>query len=188
MLEENSEKTFDALVTWVQSQLSPGALDETTEQAIRDATMLWLTEEHLLLPPFASPDGKKPHDLRPTTPRDWESFPRGPVGTFQYQVRLLEDPRPPSGSERGPGAAARAGPAHSDRHELRRVLPRPPGAGRPRRESRPSPLSGAFVRAPPRRSRAEPGRAIASYLTRAMGPHGSQRTRQAPQDRTRSSR
>ena len=85
MLEENSEKTFDALVTWVQSQLSPGALDETTEQAIRDATMLWLTEEHLLLPPFASPDGKKPHDLRPTTPRDWESFPRGPVGTFQYK-------------------------------------------------------------------------------------------------------
>ncbi|MGP8073949.1 MAG: hypothetical protein ACLQD9_07080 [Thermoplasmata archaeon] len=85
MLEENSEKTFDALVTWVQSQLSPGALDETTEQAIRDATMLWLTEEHLLLPPFASPDGKRPHDLRPTTPRDWESFPRGPVGTFQYK-------------------------------------------------------------------------------------------------------
>lgn len=85
MLEENSEKTFDALVTWVQSQLSPGALDETTEQAIRDATMLWLTEEHLLLPPFASADGKKPHELRPTTPRDWESFPRGPVGTFQYK-------------------------------------------------------------------------------------------------------
>ncbi|MCI4327760.1 MAG: type I restriction enzyme HsdR N-terminal domain-containing protein, partial [Thermoplasmata archaeon] len=29
MLEENSEKTFDAMVNWVQSQVAPGALDET---------------------------------------------------------------------------------------------------------------------------------------------------------------
>jgi hypothetical protein len=85
MLEENAEKTFDTLVSWVQSQVAPGALDDTTQQAIRDATMLWLTEEHLSLPPFAMPDGKRPHDLRPTTPRDWESFPRGPAGTFQYK-------------------------------------------------------------------------------------------------------
>ena len=85
MLEENSEKTFDALVNWVQSEVAPGALDETTEQAIRDATMLWLTEEHLTLPPFTSTDGKRPSDLRITTPKDWESFPRGPAGTFQYK-------------------------------------------------------------------------------------------------------
>ncbi len=85
MLEENSEKTFDALVSWVQSEVAPGALDETTEQAIRDATMLWLTEEHLTLPPFTSPDGKRASDLRATTPKDWEPFPRGPAGTFQYK-------------------------------------------------------------------------------------------------------
>jgi len=85
MLEENSEKTFDALVAWVQGQVAPGALDDVTEQAIRDATMLWLTEEHLTLPPFAPTDGKRPADLRATTPRDWEPFPRGPPGTFQYK-------------------------------------------------------------------------------------------------------
>jgi hypothetical protein len=85
MLEENAEKTFDALVTWVQGQVAPGALDDVTEQAIRDATMLWLTEEHLTLPPFAPTDGKRPADLRVTTPRDWEPFPRGPPGTFQYK-------------------------------------------------------------------------------------------------------
>jgi len=85
MLEENAEKTFDALVSWVQGQVAPGALDDVTEQAIRDATMLWLTEEHLTLPPFAPTDGKRPADLRVTTPRDWEPFPRGPPGTFQYK-------------------------------------------------------------------------------------------------------
>jgi hypothetical protein len=85
MLEENTEKTFDALVGWVSSQVAPGALDATTEQAIRDATMLWLTEEHLTLPGFAPADGKRPAELRSTTPRDWEAFPRGPAGTFQYK-------------------------------------------------------------------------------------------------------
>jgi hypothetical protein len=25
------------------------------------------------------------HELTPTTPRDWDSFPRGPSGTFQYK-------------------------------------------------------------------------------------------------------
>jgi len=85
MLEENSEKTFDALVEWVQSQVAPGALDDTTRQAIRDATTLWLTEEHLLMPAFQPADGKRPHDLHPTTPKDWEPFPRGPSGTFQYK-------------------------------------------------------------------------------------------------------
>ncbi len=85
MLEENAEKTFDALVDWVQSQVAPGALDDTTGQAIRDATMLWLTEEHLTLPAFQPSDGKRVHDLRPTTVKDWEPFPRGPPGTFQYK-------------------------------------------------------------------------------------------------------
>jgi hypothetical protein len=86
MLEENSEKTFDAMVNWVQSQVAPGALDETTEQAIRDATMIWLTEEHLTMPAFSgSADAKRPHELRPTTARDWEAFPKGPNGTFQYR-------------------------------------------------------------------------------------------------------
>ena len=86
MLEENSEKTFDAMVNWVSSQVAPGALDETTDSAIREATMLWLTEEHLNLPAFApSGDGKRRQDLRPTTARDWEPFPRGPSGTFQYK-------------------------------------------------------------------------------------------------------
>ncbi|MGA8303713.1 MAG: hypothetical protein WA691_04245 [Thermoplasmata archaeon] len=85
MLEENSEKTFDAMVEWVQGQVSPGALDDTTEQAIRDATMIWLTEEHLVLPAFQPKEGKRLHELRTTTPRDWESFPRGPPGTFQYK-------------------------------------------------------------------------------------------------------
>jgi hypothetical protein len=86
MLEENSEKTFDAMVNWVQSQVAPGALDETTEQAIRDATMIWLTEEHLTMPAFSgAAESKRPHELRPTTARDWESFPKGPNGTFQYK-------------------------------------------------------------------------------------------------------
>ena len=85
MLEENAEKTFDALVEWVQGQVAPGALDETTSQAIRDATMIWLTEEHLTLPAFQPPEGKRLHELRPTTAKDWEPFPRGPNGTFQYR-------------------------------------------------------------------------------------------------------
>jgi hypothetical protein len=85
MLEENAEKTFDALVGWVRGQVAPGALDDTTEEAIRDATMLWLTEEHLTLPGFAPSDGKRPHELRSTTARDWEPYPRGPAGTFQYK-------------------------------------------------------------------------------------------------------
>jgi hypothetical protein len=85
MLEENAEKTFDAMVQWVQSQVAPGALDETTEQAIRDATMIWLTEEHLTMPAFQPKEGKRLHELRTTTPRDWEPFPRGPPGTFQYK-------------------------------------------------------------------------------------------------------
>lgn len=85
MLEENSEKTFDALVGWVQSQIAPGELDGTTEEAIRDATMLWLTEEHTGLPGVPGADGRRTHDLRVTTPKDWESFPRGPPGTFRYK-------------------------------------------------------------------------------------------------------
>jgi hypothetical protein len=85
MLEENVEKTFDALVNWVQSQVAPGALDETTAQAIRDATMIWLTEEHLTMPSFQPTDGKRVHELHSTTARDWEPFPRGPSGTFQYR-------------------------------------------------------------------------------------------------------
>ena len=85
MLEENAEKTFDALVDWVQSQVAPGALDEVTRHAIRDATMIWLTEEHLTMPAFQPTEGKRPHELRATTARDWEAFPRGPPGTFQYR-------------------------------------------------------------------------------------------------------
>ena len=85
MLEENAEKTFDALVDWVQSQVAPGALDETTSQAIRDATMIWLTEEHLTMPAFQPREGKRFQDLRSTTAKDWEAFPRGPSGTFQYR-------------------------------------------------------------------------------------------------------
>jgi hypothetical protein len=99
MLEENAEKTFDALVDWVQSQVAPGALDETTSQAIRDATMIWLTEEHLTMPAFQPAEGKRSHDLHPTTAKDWEPFPRGPSGTFQYKydsnktLDLRQDPK-----------------------------------------------------------------------------------------------
>jgi hypothetical protein len=86
MLEENSEKTFDAMVNWVQSQVAPGALDETTDHAIREATMIWLTEEHFSMPAFApSQEGRRHTDLRPTTARDWEPYPRGPAGAFQYK-------------------------------------------------------------------------------------------------------
>jgi uncharacterized protein YcgL (UPF0745 family) len=86
MLEENSEKTFDALVGWVQAQVAPGALDESTDEAIREATMMWLNEEHLTMAMFApGPNDKKFHELRVTTAKDWESFPRGPTGTFQYK-------------------------------------------------------------------------------------------------------
>ena len=99
MLEENSEKTFDAMVDWVQSQVAPGALDETTEHAIRDATMIWLTEEHLTMPAFSgSADARRPSDLRATTARDWESFPKGPNGTFQYKydaTKTLDLRQPP---------------------------------------------------------------------------------------------
>jgi len=99
MLEENAEKTFDALVDWVQSQVAPGALDETTGQAIRDATMIWLTEEHLTMPAFQPAEGKRIHELHPTTAKDWEQFPRGPSGTFQYKydstktLDLRQDPK-----------------------------------------------------------------------------------------------
>ncbi len=85
MLEDNAEKTFDALVDWVQAQVAPGALDDTTQQAIRDATMIWLTEEHLTMPAFQPAEGKRIHELSSTTPRDWDAFPRGPSGTFQYK-------------------------------------------------------------------------------------------------------
>lgn len=87
MLEENAEKTFDAMVNWVTSQVSPGELDETTATAVREATMIWLTEEHLLMPAFSGSanDPRRQGDLRATTARDWESFPRGPAGTFQYK-------------------------------------------------------------------------------------------------------
>jgi hypothetical protein len=85
MLEDNAEKTFDALVDWVQAQVAPGALDEITQSAIRDATLIWLTEEHLSMPAFQPTEGKRMHELTPTTPRDWDPFPRGPSGTFQYK-------------------------------------------------------------------------------------------------------
>ncbi len=85
MLEDNAEKTFGALVDWVQAQVAPGALDDTTSAAIRDATMLWLTEEHLTMPAFQPGEGKRAHELRSTTAKDWEPFPRGPPGTFQYK-------------------------------------------------------------------------------------------------------
>ena len=86
MLEENAEKTFDAMVDWVTTQVSPGELDETTSQAIREATMIWLTEEHLTMPAFSSTgDARRHGDLRNTTVRDWEPFPRGPAGAFQYK-------------------------------------------------------------------------------------------------------
>jgi len=85
MLEDNAEKTFDALVDWVQAQVAPGALDDTTVQAIRDATLIWLTEEHLTMPAFQPTEGKRLHELTPTTPKDWDPFPRGPSGTFQYK-------------------------------------------------------------------------------------------------------
>jgi len=85
MLEDNAEKTFDALVDWVQAQVAPGALDDTTQQAIRDATMIWLTEEHLTMPAFQPAEGKRLHEPTATTPRDWDPFPRGPSGTFQYK-------------------------------------------------------------------------------------------------------
>ena len=85
MLEDNAEKTFDALVDWVQAQVAPGALDDTTQSAIRDATLIWLTEEHLTMPAFQPEEGKRMHELTPTTTRDWDAFPRGPSGTFQYK-------------------------------------------------------------------------------------------------------
>ncbi len=86
MLEDNSEKTFDAMVAWVKSQVAPGALDDATELAIRDATMVWLTEEHLSMPIFQGQAGPhRPHELRSTSARDWEAFPKGPAGTFQYR-------------------------------------------------------------------------------------------------------
>jgi hypothetical protein len=85
ILEENSEKTFDAIVEWTKTQIAPGArLDTSTEQAIREATLLWLNEEYLGLPGFER-NGHKSKDLRVTSPREWAPFPRGPPGTFQYR-------------------------------------------------------------------------------------------------------
>lgn len=37
------------------------------------------------MPAFQPSDGKRSHELHPTTPKDWEPFPRGPPGTFQYR-------------------------------------------------------------------------------------------------------
>ncbi len=85
MLDQNSEKTFDALVSWVQGQVAPGELDETTEAAIQEATMLWLTEDHAHLPGLGTGETKRGHELRGTTPKDWETFPQGPPGTFRYK-------------------------------------------------------------------------------------------------------
>jgi len=87
LLEENSERTFDALVAWVRNQVAPtGGLDELSEGAVREATLMWLTDEHLALPAFAPAENRlKNHELRVTSVRDWEPFPRGPPGTFQYR-------------------------------------------------------------------------------------------------------
>lgn len=86
MLEENSERTFDAIVDWVHSQVAPGDLDEVTEQAIREATTVWLSEEHFGAHGAAnSPEGNRPAELRATSAKDWEPFPGGPQGTFQYR-------------------------------------------------------------------------------------------------------
>lgn len=99
MLEENSERTFEAIVDWVQSQVSPGSLDETTEEAIREATTLWLTEEHFALPAFApAAEAKHPRELRATSARDWEPFPGGAAGTFRYRfdtAKSLDVRQPP---------------------------------------------------------------------------------------------
>jgi hypothetical protein len=87
LLEENSERTFDALVGWVRGQVAPtGGLDELSEAAVREATLMWLTDEHLTMPAFMpAADRLKQHELRVTSVRDWEPFPRGPNGTFQYR-------------------------------------------------------------------------------------------------------
>ncbi|MCI4338247.1 MAG: hypothetical protein L3J72_02960, partial [Thermoplasmata archaeon] len=87
LLEENAERTFDALAGWVRSQVAPnGQLDDVSEQALREATLLWLTDEHLLLPGFmGSRDSPRPSELRVSHVRDWEQFPRGPPGTYQYR-------------------------------------------------------------------------------------------------------
>jgi hypothetical protein len=87
LLEENSERTFDALVGWVRGQVAPaGGLDELSDQSIRDATLMWLTDEHLAMPAFMPPADRIKHaELRVTTVRDWDQFPRGPPGTFQYR-------------------------------------------------------------------------------------------------------
>jgi hypothetical protein len=85
ILEENAEKTFDAMVDFVKSQIPPSDMDESTEQAIRDATMLWLTEEHLSMPAFGGLEPHRARDLRATNVRDWEPFPNGPSGAFQYR-------------------------------------------------------------------------------------------------------
>jgi hypothetical protein len=85
ILEENAEKTFDAMVDFVKAQIPPQEMDDSTEAAIRDATMLWLTEEHLALPAFGGNTPHRARDLRPTTVRDWEPFPNGPSGAFQYR-------------------------------------------------------------------------------------------------------
>lgn len=87
VLEDNSERTFDALVAWVRTQVAPnGGLDDLSEQAVREATLIWLTDEHLAMPAFMPPAEHTKHaDLRITTIRDWEQFPRGPPGTFQYR-------------------------------------------------------------------------------------------------------
>ncbi|HEV2449640.1 MAG TPA: hypothetical protein VGU43_04420 [Thermoplasmata archaeon] len=87
LLEDNAERTFDAITAWVRAQVSPnGQLDDVSEQALREATLLWLTDEHLLLPGFAGGrDAPKASELRVTHMRDWEQFPRGPPGTFVYR-------------------------------------------------------------------------------------------------------
>jgi len=37
------------------------------------------------MPAFQPAEGKRLHELTPTNPRDWDPFPRGPSGTFQYK-------------------------------------------------------------------------------------------------------
>lgn len=87
LLEDNSERSFDAIVDWVMAQVAPkGGLDDTTQQAVRDATLLWLTDEHHNLLPTGAEGGRIRHDdLRITAAKDWDPFPRGPPGTYQYR-------------------------------------------------------------------------------------------------------
>ncbi len=133
MLEDNSEKTFDAMVNWVQSQVAPGALDDTTSAAIREATMIWLTEEHLTMPGVRAGLGRQtaPASSGRRPRRTGSRSPGAPAGRSRSRYDSTKTLDLRQISQGGPGGTEAPGAADPDGYLVRWVLLRAASARRP---------------------------------------------------------